>query len=329
MDTFKKLNLIEKRKMAIEELVNYYAEYRIYCYNKGDKLKGIELRKKIHPLINLILKIDEVLSKEENIIVANENKAKEGVPKIFACTHIGGNDIQRTFQIIKEPAYLMLGDPGILYKMPIYQGLKMNGVIPLETKNKIDRKIAYNRSIELLNNGGNLLIYPEGAWNVTPNVIVMKTFVGTVRMAKEAGVHIVPIAVVSGNVVFKNMLTASSEETHKLSLYYGISKNTTKSETELNHELRDKLATLKWQLLESQPQLQRKNIPEGYIHEFQKEIVERCNYGYGFSLEDAISESFHDKTIINEEEVFSFLDNLDININNAFLLRSHSKTLKR
>ena len=33
--------------------------------------------------------------------------------------------------------------------------------------------------------------------------------------------------------------------------------------------------------------------------------------------------------IINEEEVFSFLDNLDININNAFLLRSHSKTLKR
>ena len=83
MDTFKKLNLIEKRKMAIEELVNYYAEYRIYCYNKGDKLKGIELRKKIHPLINLILKIDEVLSKEENIIVANENKAKEGVPKIL------------------------------------------------------------------------------------------------------------------------------------------------------------------------------------------------------------------------------------------------------
>ena len=29
MDTFKKLTLIEKRNMAIEELVNYYAEYRI------------------------------------------------------------------------------------------------------------------------------------------------------------------------------------------------------------------------------------------------------------------------------------------------------------
>ena len=106
MDTFKKLNLIEKRKMAIEELVNYYAEYRIYCYNKGDKLKGIELRKKIHPLINLILKIDEVLSKEENIIVANENKAKEGVPKIFACTHIGGNDIQKRSKLLYPFSYI-------------------------------------------------------------------------------------------------------------------------------------------------------------------------------------------------------------------------------
>ena len=234
MDTFKKLTLIEKRNMAIEELVNYYAEYRIYCYNKGDKLKGIELRKKIHPLINLILKIDETLSKEKNIIIANENNAKKGVPKIFACTHIGGNDIQRTFQIIKEPAYLMLGDPGILYKMPIYQGLKLNGVIPLETKNKIDRKIAYNRSVELLNNGGNLLIYPEGAWNVTPNVIVMKTFVGTVRMAKETGVEIVPIAVEQyGNKFYFN-----------IGKNYGIAKSTTKTEVELNCELRDKLATL-------------------------------------------------------------------------------------
>ena len=77
MDTFKKLNLIEKRKMAIEELVNYYAEYRIYCYNKGDKLKGIELRKKIHPLINLILKKDEVLSKEETVAVQAASKPEE------------------------------------------------------------------------------------------------------------------------------------------------------------------------------------------------------------------------------------------------------------
>ena len=48
-----------------------------------------------------------------------------------------------------------------------------------------------------------------------------------------------------------------------------------------------------------------------------------------FSLEDALSESFHDKTIISEEEVFSFLDSIDLNIDNAFLLRDKRKMLKK
>ena len=105
MEEFNKLNILQKRKMAIEDLVKYYADYRIYCYNNNEKLKGIELRKKIHFLIDLILQIDKLVSKENNIIIGNENKAIKDEPKIFACTHIGGNDIQRTLQIIKEPAY--------------------------------------------------------------------------------------------------------------------------------------------------------------------------------------------------------------------------------
>ena len=319
MDTFKRLNLIKKRKMAIEKLVEYYAEYRICCYNKGDKLKGIQLRKRIHPLINLILKIDQLLSREDNVIISNKNNADPKTPKIFACTHIGGNDIQRTFQIIKEPAYLMLGDPGILYKMPIYQGLKLNGVIPLETKNRTDRKIAYSRSIELLNNGGNLLIYPEGAWNVSPNEVVMKTFTGTVRMAKETGVEIVPIGVEQyGKTFYFN-----------IGKNYGIDKDTQMSDDELNADLRDKLATLKWEIMEKQPTLKRKDVSYNYMDEFQSEIVGRCNYGYGFSLEDALSESFHDKNITTEGEAFTHLNNIEFNANNAFLLRGKSKILKK
>jgi putative acyltransferase len=319
MDKFKKKNLLEKRKMAIEELVKYYAEYRIYCYNKGDKLKGIEMRKRLHPIIDLILKIDQVLSKEEIVVISNKSIVKPNESKIFACTHIGGNDIQRTFQVINEPAYLMLGDPGILYKMPIYYGLKLNGVIPLETKNRQDRKIAYNRAIELLNNGGNLLIYPEGAWNVTPNEMVMKIFTGTVRMAKETGVDIIPIAVEQYDNVFY----------FNVGKNYNIDKNTNLSLTELNDDLRDKLATLKWEIMETQPKLDRAKVTDDYLDIFQSEIVNRCNYGYGFSLEDAISESFHDKNITKPEEAFAHLQEIEYDINNAFLLGGNPKILKR
>ena len=89
----------------------------------------------------------------------------------------------------------------------------------------------------------------------------------------------------------------------------------------MTSELRDKLATLKWEIMEQQPVLNRETIPDNYLQLFQSEIVERCNYGYGFSLEDAISESFHDKNIISEEEVFAFLENMNFNLDNAYLAK--------
>ncbi len=310
MEEFQKLNLLKKRKMAIEKLVVYYSEFRKYEFDKGKKLEGINIRKKIHFLVLIILKIDQLLSREKIVVINNLNNSDKNKSKIFACTHIGGNDIQRTFQVIKEPAYLMLGDPGILYKKLIYQGLKMNGVIPLETADRKDRKVAYARSIELLQKGGNLLIYPEGAWNVSPNVLVMKIFTGTVRLAKETGAEIVPIAVEQYDKTFYFNVGAN----------YSIPCDTTKTVQELTDDLREKLVTLKWEILEIKEKLNRNSIPENYLQQFQDEIIARCNYGYGFSLEDALREAFHDKNVITEEEVFSFLDNIEINKNNAFLM---------
>lgn len=311
MEDFKKLNLIQQRKMAIEELVVYYSELRKYEYHQGKELKNIELRKRIHFLVDLILRIDQLLSKEVINVIGDKHNTDSNNPRIYACTHIGGNDIQRTFQVIKEPAYLMLGDPGILYKKLIYKGLEMNGVISLETTDKEDRKIAYARAIELLNKGGNLLIYPEGAWNVSPNLVVMKIFTGTVRMAKETGAEIIPIAVEQYDNNFYFNIGSN----------YTILPNSSKDDKELTADLRDKLVTLKWEIMEHQPMLLRKDIHPNYLEEFQAEIVNRCNYGYGFSLQDALNESYHDKNISTYLEVFSFLENLEINPQNAFLAK--------
>lgn len=319
MSDFKRLNLFEIRSMAIEELVKYYSELRKYEYKSGKKLNFIELRKEIHFIISVILKVDQILSKEHIHIIGDMRKEDSEKPKIFACTHIGGNDIQRTFQVINEPAYLMLGDPGILYKKLIYLGLKLNGVIPLETSDREDRKIAFNRAIELLENGGNLLIYPEGAWNVSPNLLVMKIFTGTVRIAQQTGAEIIPIAVEQyGNEFYFN-----------IGRNYSIPKDTQKSVQELNDELRDKLVSLKWDIISMQPTLKREEIEDGYLQKFQNDIVGRCNYGYGFSLEDALRESYHDKNIISEEEVFEFLNTLEIDKHNAFLVKDKLELVKR
>ena len=116
-------------------------------------------------------------------------------------------------------------------------------------------------------------------------------------MAREVGCEIVPIAVEQYDKTFYFNIGSN----------YKIPGNTTKTEKELNLELRDKLCSLKWEIMESVPMLKRDEIKDFTLNDFQKEIVERCNYGYGFSLEDALSEKFHDKNIVSEEEVFNFV----------------------
>ena len=70
-------------------------------------------------------------------------------------------------------------------------------------------------------------------------------------------------------------------------------------------------------------------IPIDKLEDFQDEIIGRCNYGYGFSLEDALREKFHDKNAITEEEVFAFLENLDINLNNTFLMKDKLELIRK
>ena len=132
-------------------------------------------------------------------------------------------------------------------------------------------------------------------------------------MAQETGAQIVPIAV----------------EQYGSTFYFNVGENYTipadseKSADELNSELRDKLATLKWEIIEKQSGCQREQIPDNYLEDFQAEIIGRCNYGYGFSLEDALREAFHDKRISIPEEIFSHLNTLIPCKENAFLFRKN------
>lgn len=299
------------KKETIEELIKRKSYTRKQKFEKGVPMRGIRLRQRLHFLVSLILKIDQIASRERIVIIKDERTCSNTKTKIFTCNHIGGNDVQRAFQVIKKPAYLMLGDPGILYKMPIYYGLLLNGVIPLETKDKEERKITYKRATELLNKGGNLLIFPEGAWNVTPNLPVMKTFTGAVRLAQETGSEIVPIAMQQYGKTFL----------FNIGKNYSISKSTTTSIHNLNGQLRDILCTLSWEIMESVEPFQRSILTENYLDEFQTEIISRCNYGYGFSLQDAISERFHDKNVTEPDEAFLHLKDLHPRKENAFLFR--------
>lgn len=289
-NTFNKKNLLELRKMSIEQLKNYYLELRKYEYDNKVPLDKIKIRKKIHSLLLAIIKIDRILSKETIKVI--DNKSREtSKPKIFACTHIGGNDIQRTFEAMKKHAYLFLGDPEGLYKDISGLLLHFNGVICLETRNKNDRFIAKERAIELLLKGGNLLIYPEGAWNITDNLPVLKLYSGAVKMAVETGAELIPIAIEQYDNKFlvnigENLIVEPD--------------NIEKS----NQYLRDALATLKWEIWETNEIVHRCDISDDYGNMFKQNIIDKCEYG--FTIEDVYETMYKSKDEVSPEEVFAF-----------------------
>lgn len=284
-------NFIQRMNMDIESLSNYYMIKRSEKYENNIPLKGIDLRKSIHGLPLALVKLDRRLSKE-TVRVISDNRIETKNPKIYACTHIGGNDIQRIFEAIKEHAYLFLGDPKGIYKDISGLLLFLNGTINMETKDKKDRYIAKQRALELLRKNGNLLIFPEGAWNITPNLPVMDLYNGTVLMAKETGADIIPVAIEQ----YDNNFYVSIGKNIEMNQYSNLSLD------ELNLLLRDKMATEKWKIIEKHHHKRDSiNIDE---KEFAQSIVDRCPYG--FTVEDVEKTRYIDKDKIILPKPYGF-----------------------
>lgn len=268
----------------IKRAEKYNQRKRKRDYDNGVPLRFIHFRQRIHYLLLLLIKVERKLSKERLKILFDKRKPASK-PKVYACTHIGGNDVQRVFEAIREHAYLFIGDPKELYWDAMGAVLKANGAICFETYSKPDRKIAYKRAVELLREGGNLLIFPEGAWNITVDLPVMHLYLGAARMAIETDAEIIPVAIEQYGKMFV--------------VNIGENIGTTKSDAEILTEiLRDQLATLKWEIWESRGIFQRKKMDMLSPRKWAEKIVERCEYS--FTVQDVLDTMFIPK---GEEEV--------------------------
>lgn len=291
MDKMRRKSLLELKKMKLEEVEKYQRELRRYEYENNVPLRGINLRKKIHNLLLSIIKIDRILSDEELYVMSDE-RVESTAPKIYACTHIGGNDVQRVFEAIQEHAYLFIGDLKELYTDAMGMVLDANGAIKLDTSDKLDRTIAYERSIELLSAGGNLLIFPEGVWNVTHNLPVMPLYPGVIKMANETKADIIPVAIEQyGNRFFV-----------RIGRNIPYDKVASANINARKEELRDAMATLKWDIWSTIGAGTRKSITRDEIEGFQNRIIKRC--AYNFSAEELEKGVYRPKEIVEPEAVY-------------------------
>lgn len=127
--------------------------------------------------------------------------------------------------------------------------------------------IAKEMAIRLLNQGESLVIFPEGAWNVTENEIVLKLYSGTIEIAIRSGADIIPVAIDQKG---KRFCVNIGENIRCKELSIGKSN-------EFIDELREVLSTLKWEIWEQYGISARKEIPKGYSQTFIDRIMEESD----------------------------------------------------
>ncbi len=271
-----------------DTICNRYIRRKIQKYKQNKKaavdldkrIKGVAVRRWIHPLMIKILHIKSILSGLTYEIISEDTGWKKDEPVIFACTHIGKLDYEMLVEACDIFAYPFAGDWELMYGTVDDYFLRANGVIYVDTNDKEDRKISSAYMKKALRQGIPVIIFPEGIWNLTESLPLMKIFPGAVQAAIECNVPILPIAIEQRGKHFfvnvgKEMDVSTLEEAQGVEV------------------LRDALAALKWEIWERQPVEKRADIAEDYYKFF---LHEKMSEWKPMSYEMFDGRRYRDKT---------------------------------
>ncbi len=291
-----------------KECENYCRGKRIERFEKyGGRVSYLRLHAFAHRLLLPLMKID-FFFKGQHLHIIRDDRKRTARPVIYCPTHIGGADVEMSVVAVKSPCWVTIGDPMELYKNLDGMLLQMNGYIPLDVLEKEDRKAAKAQMKALLEKNSSLLLFPEGTQNLSPNAILGHLYAGAVELAILCGAEIVPIAI---NREDKDYYVAIGENIS----YDGC---LLEERFKLTDELRDHMATLKWELIEQFPQVRRKDIPENAYEDLVNEVL-NMNVDYALTPEFILETRFIPKGIVEPEEVYAFRKTLTPCYTNAFL----------
>ena len=268
--------------------------------------KGVVVRKIISPFLRFVVPF--VTPNSKLTIVRRAELPKE--PVIFAATHGFREDVEHTVVMAGRQAYILNGVPAQVFNS--FDGITswLVGMILIDRTNKESRVSSVEKMLRALKLGSSIIMYPEGTWNKSPNELVSGLFPGVYEVARRSGALVVPIA------TYRNgkMAYGIREEAFDICQY---------EKEEGIQVLRDKMATMQYELMESYGTCRRGEFPYGdkadkYWKDFINGLMAEVKY-YDYEVE--LYTKYRPKGITSLKEAFLFMDDLILNRNNAFLFR--------
>lgn len=290
-------------------MYNRFLEYlKDLDHTKVMSSKGVKFRKLLHPVIYRVAP----LTTKNRIKVLRREPLPQNIPIIFATTHGFKDDILCAVLTAKKHGYVLIGGLGHFYNTFDGITLWLNGTVIVDRQDKLSRQASKRKMIHAIELGTNIIIFPEGLWNKTENQLVQKLFPGVYDIAKATGALVVPIV----SHLESGTCYTVREQAFNICDY---------DRAEGLRILRDKLATIKWYLMEEYSSTNRDDLlktlsPKEYWHKYIESLIAEVDF---YERDDEEKSLYIDKQITFPEEVFSHLQDIEYTRSNAFLLKGH------
>lgn len=148
---------------------------------------SIRVRKFIHPIL---LKLLPAFLEYKQVIERKIDIPQE--PVIWCPNHSFKDDVAASIGTARH-AYVLFGSFPMFFNTLDGVGAYINGVAMCNRKVRKSKLASMEAGKRLLDMGMDMLVFPEGVWNKTPDKLMLDFWPGAYRLAKETGCKIVPV----------------------------------------------------------------------------------------------------------------------------------------
>lgn len=283
---------------------NRFLEYLLdNCPERCISKAGVTVRKIFSPVIRLVIPF----ATPTRLTVVRRAKMPHA-PVIFAAAHGFKEDVEDTLLTAGRQAYILIGSLTQIFKS--FQGISAwaAGTVLVDRMDKASRAASKRKLIRALDLGASVIIFPEGTWNKSPNLMMNRLFPGVWDIAEATGAAVAPVATHrEGQSVYSIL-----DECFDITEY---------SREEGMQVLRDKLSTLRWELMERYSHCMRGALPTGKeAEEYWKNYVDSLMAEVEFyDYQDEISTAYVDRSITEPRQVIHDLKRVTPSRASAFL----------
>lgn len=268
---------------------------------------GIKLRRCISKPLRGILKH----ATGKKIIIDRYPELDKNEQYIFASTHYFNEDIITALASIDRSAYALIGTTDQIDNNPLMYAAWLYGLIYVDRQDSESRKQSVLKMERILNSGSSVILFPEGGWNNTENLLCQKLFAGPYVLSQMTGKKVVALSIFTEpeskeiHVMASDPIDMSKMEKH-----------------EALDKLRDTMASMMYSEIESYstPYIRPDSSVDIHMEHMENRKKEYLKEKWTRDVWDEELTVYKPKNITTAEEVRASLDNVKIGSHNAYIM---------